>query len=198
MCPLEWYFRNPNRENGKGMKKTFFFIERECIEFKYWQYTPAVWRVISNTLPLWKKEWHCVKSGWIGKYAPLDNLHPSRADSSWLEAVYCHSFFQSRDVLEITLQTAGVYWQYIKSIHSRPIYKNALDLWIKFCPKKEHIYSDCIIGYHEACNPVQECRTRFVNDKLKALSKRLNALIASKKSLTTTLSIDSVISFSVL
>ena len=120
------------------------------------------------------------------------------SNSSWLEAVYCHSFFQSGGVLEITLQTAGVYWQYIKSIHSRPIYKNALDIWIKFCPKKEHIYSDCIIGYHEACNPVQECRTRFVNDKLKALSKRLNALIASKKSLTTTLSIDSVISFSVL
>ena len=35
---------------------TFFFIERECIEFIYCQYTQAVWRVISNTLPLWKKE----------------------------------------------------------------------------------------------------------------------------------------------
>ena len=56
MCPLEWYFRNPNRENGKGMIKTFFFIERECIEFKYCQYTPAVWRVISNIPPVWKKK----------------------------------------------------------------------------------------------------------------------------------------------
>ena len=37
------------------MKKTFFFIERECFEFKYCQYTLAVWRVISNTLPLYKK-----------------------------------------------------------------------------------------------------------------------------------------------
>ena len=33
---------------------TFFFIERECIEFEfiYCHYSPAVWRVISNTLPL--------------------------------------------------------------------------------------------------------------------------------------------------
>ena len=150
---------------------------------------------------------HCREEGCIGKYAPWGNFHPSRAKECKLprgahfpihpDSRQC-IFFQSGGVLEIALQTAGVYWQYIKSIHSRPIYKNALDLWIKFCPEKEHIYSDCIIGHHEACNPVQECRTRFVNDKLKALSKRLNALIASKKSLTTTLSIDSVISFSVL
>ena len=155
----------------------------------------------NNTLPRGGVHW---KIRPLRHFAPLESQGVQIAEggafsnSSWLEAVYCNSFFQSGGVLEITLQTAGVYWQYIKSIHSRPIYKNALDLWIKFCPKKEHIYSDCIIGYHEACNPVQECRTRFVNDKLKALSKRLNALIASKKSLTTTLSIDSVISFSVL
>ena len=31
------------------------------------------------------------------------------SNSSRLEAVYCHSFFQSGSVLEITLQTAGVY-----------------------------------------------------------------------------------------
>ena len=30
-------------------------------------------------------------------------------NSSRLEAVYYHSFFQSRSLLEITLQTAGVY-----------------------------------------------------------------------------------------
>ena len=31
------------------------FIEREYIEFIYCQYTPTVWRVITNTLPLWNK-----------------------------------------------------------------------------------------------------------------------------------------------
>ena len=46
------------------------------------------------------------------------------SNSSQLEAVYCHSFFQSGSVLEITLQTAGVYWLYINSIHSRSIKKN--------------------------------------------------------------------------
>ena len=33
-------------------------------------------------------------------------------------------FFQSRSVLEITLQTAGVYRQYINSIHPRSIKNN--------------------------------------------------------------------------
>ena len=52
------------------------FIERVCIEFIYCQYTPAGWRVISNTLPFWKKmAIHCLQSGWIGKHAPLGNLH---------------------------------------------------------------------------------------------------------------------------
>ena len=32
----------------------FFFIERECIEIIYCQYYPAIWGVISNTLPFWK------------------------------------------------------------------------------------------------------------------------------------------------
>ena len=46
------------------------------------------------------------------------------AHSSRLEAVYCHSIFQSRSVLEITLQTAGVYGQNINSVHSRSIKDN--------------------------------------------------------------------------
>ena len=33
---------------------TIFFIERECIGYIYCQYTLAVWRVISDTLPLRK------------------------------------------------------------------------------------------------------------------------------------------------
>ena len=36
---------------------TLFLKVRECIEFIYCQYTLAVGRVTSNTLPLWKKEW---------------------------------------------------------------------------------------------------------------------------------------------
>ena len=52
---------------------------------------------------------------------------------------------------------------------------------------------ECIIvHYHEACNLVEEYRARFVNDKLKALSKWLNSVITSKKSLTNILSIDCV------
>ena len=35
---------------------TLFLKVRECIEFIYCQYTLAVGRVTSNTLPLWKKE----------------------------------------------------------------------------------------------------------------------------------------------
>ena len=46
------------------------------------------------------------------------------SNSSRLEAVYCHYFFQSRSVLEITLQTAGVYGQNINSVHSRSIKDN--------------------------------------------------------------------------
>ena len=51
-----------------------FFIERECIEFIYCQYTPAV----SNTLLLWKKRMaiHCLESGWIRKYAPSEICTP--------------------------------------------------------------------------------------------------------------------------
>ena len=53
----------------KILTKYILFIERECIEFIYCQYTPSFWRVISNTLPLWKKiAMHCLESGWIGKY----------------------------------------------------------------------------------------------------------------------------------
>ena len=59
----------------------FLYIGRECIDFIYCQYTPAVWRAISNTPPLWKKI-HCLESGWIGKCAPLGNLH-SLALKGW-------------------------------------------------------------------------------------------------------------------
>ena len=45
---------------------SFFFIKRECIEIIYCQYYPVIWGVISDTLPLWKKE--CLESGSIGKY----------------------------------------------------------------------------------------------------------------------------------
>ena len=62
-----------------------------------------------------------------------------REEGFRLEAVYCHSFFQSGSVLEITLQTARVYWQYINSIHSRSIKKNdKYKVWIyslRFCTK---------------------------------------------------------------
>ena len=44
------------------MYHKFFFVERECIEIKYCQYCPALWGVISNTLPLWKKEWQYTAS----------------------------------------------------------------------------------------------------------------------------------------
>ena len=48
-------------------------------------------------------------------------------------------FFQNGSILEITLQTAGVYWQYINSIHSRSIKKNdKYKVWIyslRFCTK---------------------------------------------------------------
>ena len=60
------------------------------------------------------------------------------SNSSQLEAVYCHSFFQSGSVLDITLQTAGVYWRYIDLIHSCSMKKNdhglnILDL-VSSCP----------------------------------------------------------------
>ena len=55
------------------MHWAFLFIERECIEFIYCQYTPAVWGVISNTLPLWKKEWQYIASSWD----ELENTPPS-------------------------------------------------------------------------------------------------------------------------
>ena len=63
----------------KDPNKSFFFIEREGIEFIYCQYTPAVWGVISNTLPLWKKEWQYTASSWdeLENTPPLGNLHPS-------------------------------------------------------------------------------------------------------------------------
>ena len=41
---------------------TLFLKVRECIEFIYCQYTLAVGRVTSNTLPLWKKEWQYIAS----------------------------------------------------------------------------------------------------------------------------------------
>ena len=43
-----------------------FFIEQECIEIIYCQYYPAIWGVISNTLPLWKKL-HTSHSQMLGK-----------------------------------------------------------------------------------------------------------------------------------
>ena len=55
---------------------------------------------------------HSREKGWIGKYAPWGNLEGRGvqiaeggvfSNSSRLEAVYCHSFFQSGSVLEITL-----------------------------------------------------------------------------------------------
>ena len=49
-----------------------FFIEQECIEFIYCQYTPAVWRVISNSLPLWKKWQYTALSR-----DELENMPPS-------------------------------------------------------------------------------------------------------------------------
>ena len=39
-----------------------FFPERECIEFIYCQYYPAIWDVVSNTPPPWKKEWQYTAS----------------------------------------------------------------------------------------------------------------------------------------
>ena len=49
---------------------------------------------------------------------------------------------------------------------------------------------ECMIVHSgEACNLVEEYGAWFVNDKLKALSKWLNSVITSKKSLTNILSI---------
>ena len=55
----------------------FFVIERECIEFIFCQYHPALWVVISNNSRSGKRmAIHCLELEWIGKYAPLGNLHP--------------------------------------------------------------------------------------------------------------------------
>ena len=84
----------------------------------YW-FPNSVKKNCNNTLPRGVVYW---------KIRPLrQSRGPRRANfrggvfsnSSRLEAVYCHFFFQSRSVMEITLHTAGVYWQYIDSIHSR-------------------------------------------------------------------------------
>ena len=50
--------KNPCWGKSRGPREAFFpffFIEQECIEFIYCQYYPATRGVISNKLPLWKK-----------------------------------------------------------------------------------------------------------------------------------------------
>ena len=54
---------------------SFFFIERECIEIIYCQYYPAIWGVISNTLPLWKTNRMASSRNEL-ENTPLGNLHP--------------------------------------------------------------------------------------------------------------------------
>ena len=57
--------------------KSHFFIEQELIEIIYCQYYPAIWGVISNTLPVWKKNVNTlprVAMNW--KICPFGNLHP--------------------------------------------------------------------------------------------------------------------------
>ena len=52
------------------------FIEQECIEVIYCQYYLAIWSVISNTLPLWKKNVNTLPR--VGKkYTLLSYLRPS-------------------------------------------------------------------------------------------------------------------------
>ena len=47
--------------------------------------------------------------------------------SSQFQAVYCHSFFQSRSVLEITLQTVLTVYKF----NTLPLYKKeCLDIWL--------------------------------------------------------------------
>ena len=53
----------------------------ECIEIIYCQYYPAIWDVISNTLPLWKKESRWSDSG------PIKNI--VKGDS---RTKYCSTF----------------------------------------------------------------------------------------------------------
>ena len=58
--------------------KSFFFKERECIEFIYCQYYPPTRGCNFQFTSALEKRMaiHYLKSGWIGKYAPLSNLHP--------------------------------------------------------------------------------------------------------------------------
>ena len=67
---------NSQQKHGQSKGKCHSFLKSGSAGV-YWIYisvktTPAVWSVISNTLPLWKKRMaiHCLESGWIGKYAP--------------------------------------------------------------------------------------------------------------------------------
>ena len=78
---------------------SILFIARECIEFICYQYYQAIWGTISNTLPFWKKNGNTVPR-WIGKYAPLRNVHPSAleiasggifSNTSFLSALYYYN-----------------------------------------------------------------------------------------------------------
>ena len=73
----------------------FFFIEQNYIEIiywqyypaiLYWQYYPAIWSVISNTLPVWKKECQFTASSRdelentpLRQFAPLNHRDCPRA-----------------------------------------------------------------------------------------------------------------------
>ena len=79
---LEWECIGSLRNRSSGMYNPFFLIERECIEFIYCQFYPATRGVISDTLPLWKKEWQYTGSSQdeLGNTPHLGNLHHSALD----------------------------------------------------------------------------------------------------------------------
>ena len=91
----------------------FFFIEQNYIEIiywqyylaiLYWQYYPAIWSVISNTLPVWKKECQYTASSRdelentpLRQFAPLNHRDCPRASGCKLpQGVYIPTHPSSR------------------------------------------------------------------------------------------------------
>ena len=100
-----------NNQNSIMRIIFIFFIERECIEFIYCQYTPAVWREISNTLPLWKKEWQYTASS----RDELENMPLLSAVYYYIIIIlYYQNHFNSNYHITVDL-TSWTEWSHLES-----------------------------------------------------------------------------------